>query len=254
MDSFNLYAKYYDLLYKDKDYDNEVSYIEQLLKPHNLQGNIKILELGCGTGNHAQIFSKKGYEVEGVDLSSQMIEIAKNKNKGDKNLSFFEGDITTYKSSSKTKFDVIISLFHVVSYQDTNQKIQNTFQTVQHHLKEGGLFIFDFWYGPGVLTDPPVVKEKKLEDKTLLVHRTATPVSDVNKNTVNVLFDIIITDKENNKKELIEETHTMRYFFIPELKYMLDENGLDTEAYYHWMTLNKPTKSSWNVVVVAKKR
>ncbi|NRB59420.1 MAG: class I SAM-dependent methyltransferase [Winogradskyella sp.] len=252
MDRFNLYAKYYDLLYEDKDYKSEVSYIEQLIEPYGFKKPIEILELGCGTGNHAKLFSEKGYSVEGVDLSSQMIEIAKHKNKGDDNLSFYEGDINSYRSDKK--FDVVTSLFHVVSYQNTNEKLEETFKTAAHHLKTGGLFIFDFWYGPGVLTDPPVVREKKLENDAILVNRKATPESDGVQNVIKVLFDIAIKDKSTDKEELIKETHVMRYLFIPELKYMLDKNGLDTQDYYHWMTFEKPTNSSWNVVVVAKKR
>ena len=45
----------------------------------------------------------------------------------------------------------------------------------------------------------------------------------------------------------------MRYLFIPELRYMLNNNGFELENYYTWMTLDKPTASTWNVVVVAKK-
>ena len=164
---------------------------------------------------------------------------------------FFEGDIINYRS--KRKFDVVLSLFHVVSYQDTNEKIQKTLQTAQYHLKPDGLFIFDFWYGPGVLTDPPVVREKKLENKELSVHRTATPQVFVNDNVVNVLFDIAIKDKIKNEYETISEKHTMRYLFIPELRYMLNNNGFELENYYTWMTLDRPTASTWNVVVVAKK-
>lgn len=251
MDRFNLYAKYYDLLYQDKDYNGEVEYLQKLIKQSFSDDKLTLLELGCGTGNHAKIFSEKGYFVEGVDLSSQMIKIAKEKNREDDNLFFFEGDIINYRS--KRKFDVVLSLFHVVSYQDTNEKIQKTLQTAHYHLKPDGLFIFDFWYGPGVLTDPPVVREKKLENKELSVHRTATPQVFINDNVVNVLFDIAIKDKIKNEYETISEKHTMRYLFIPELRYMLNNNGFELENYYTWMTLDRPTASTWNVVVVAKK-
>lgn len=85
------------------------------------------------------------------------------------------------------------------------------------------------------------------------MHRTATPQVFVNDNVVNVLFDIAIKDKIKNEYETISEKHTMRYLFIPELRYMLNNNGFELENYYTWMTLDKPTTSTWNVVVVAKK-
>ena len=43
--------------------------------------------------------------------------------------------------------------------------IKNTFKTVNKHLKNGGIFIFDFWYGPAVLRDLPTKRVKKVENK-----------------------------------------------------------------------------------------
>ena len=57
---FNKIARYYDLIYKDKNYDDEVNYIDNLLEKY-LKSEKKILELGCGTGKHALLFKKKGY-------------------------------------------------------------------------------------------------------------------------------------------------------------------------------------------------
>ena len=77
--SFRKYAKYYDLLYKDKDYYNETLYISKIIKK-STKGK-KILEIGCGTGSHAIELSKKGFQVCGIDNSKQMISAAKKKNK-----------------------------------------------------------------------------------------------------------------------------------------------------------------------------
>ena len=60
------------------------------------------------------------------------------------------------------KFDAIVFLFHVMSYQVTNKMLNEVFSNVFKHLNDGGLFIFDFWYGPAVLTDPPKKKAARL--------------------------------------------------------------------------------------------
>ena len=68
---FDAYSAYYDLLYKEKDYAGEVEYILSLLANQGVTEG-EILELGCGTGKHAEQFAQKGFSVHGVDLSPSM--------------------------------------------------------------------------------------------------------------------------------------------------------------------------------------
>lgn len=71
----DLYSKYYDLLYSDKDYTKEVEYIDSLIKGQNSKTKT-LLDMGCGTGKHAELFCDKGYTVSQVDLSEDMLKIA----------------------------------------------------------------------------------------------------------------------------------------------------------------------------------
>ena len=75
MKAFGGYARYYDLLYRDKDYLGETEFVERLIQRHS-PGARRILELGCGTGIHAVMLAEKGYEVTGLDLSEGMLEVA----------------------------------------------------------------------------------------------------------------------------------------------------------------------------------
>ena len=76
MSNFNKYSEYYDLLYGDKDYSFESEYLyKHMTSDKELKS---LLELGCGSGGHAEFFSKKGIDITGIDMSSSMIEIAKN--------------------------------------------------------------------------------------------------------------------------------------------------------------------------------
>ena len=71
----DLYSKYYDLLYEDKNYSGEVEYIDFLIKK-NCQNAKTLLDMGCGTGKHAELLCEKGYKVHGIDLSQDMLKIA----------------------------------------------------------------------------------------------------------------------------------------------------------------------------------
>ena len=252
MDNFNLYAKYYDLLNSDKDYQGESDYIIAIIEKYRLIHGSNLLDLGCGTGIHANLLAEKGYLVDGIDMSSQMIELAKVKFTNNKALRFFKSDITNFKGDKK--YDIVTSLFHVMSYQNSNYKLIKAFKTANVHLKSHGLFIFDFWYGPGVLTDRPIKRTKVLEDNDIRVERKAIPEMEVNDNVVHVNYEIDILDKHTKKNQKVIEKHSMRYFFIKELEYYLEKSGFNSLAFFEWRTFKNPDTNTWNVVMIAKKQ
>ncbi len=245
---FNKYSQYYDLLYKDKDYKGETDYIESLINKYS-QNQVKtILDLGCGTGRHDSLLTERGYTVTGIDLSEQMIEIAR-KNESEK-LHFQVGDVRNIQLENR--FDAVISLFHVASYQTTNSDLLNYFATARKHLNENGVFIFDFWYGSAVLTDRPTVRIKKKETNEISVIRLTQPEMFPNENKINVNFETLIEDKQTKQIERITETHTMRYLFLPELELLLNQTGFKIESSFQWLTAQPLGFESWYGVVVAK--
>ena len=129
-------AKYYDLFYKDKNYTKEIYFIK------NLIGNRKtILDVGCGTGIHMHLLESIGYEVDGIDLSKDMLEIAVSRVNG----KVYQGNLLDYKINKK--YDVIISMFavfnHLKSYEELEQGIINSYS----HLKNNGILIIDLHNG-----------------------------------------------------------------------------------------------------------
>jgi len=246
---FNEYAAYYNLLYKDKDYAGECDYINKLIEEF-APGCKSILNLGCGTGNHDFIFSEKGYSVTGIDFSSQMIAIASERlqNENRKNPEFLCADVREIRLGKK--FDVVISLFHVMSYQVTNTDILNAFKTAKEHLSGNGVFIFDFWYGPAVLTSRPEVRTKILENDKLKITRKAKPEMHPNENIVDVNYHLSVTDKFSGKTFENNEQHRMRYFFLPELKAYLAQTGFKIISCEEWITSAELSFDTWNGLII----
>lgn len=254
MSVFGNYARYYDLLYRDKKYTDEVNYIVSLLQRYAPE-SASILELGCGTGIHASLLAKAGYAVHGIDFSQEMLESAKARiasfiEDAAERLSFCQGDIRSYRTDRV--FDVAVSLFHVISYQISEKDINAAIGTAKSHLKPGGIFVFDFWYGPAVLTDHPVVRVKRLEDDSIRVTRIAEPVMHPNENCVDVNYQVLIEDKATGIWERLEESHRMRYLFLPELDRMLDANGMTRLNAEEWMTGKELGFDTWGGCVVAR--
>lgn len=247
----DLYSQYYDLLYSDKDYEDEIDYIHNLIQENNPTTKT-ILDLGCGTGKHAELLYDKRYSIHGIDLSKEMLKVAEQRRIGKEDkLTFTHSNIQNLKLNKK--FDTIISLFHVMSYQNSNKELIKAFKVAKRHLKKDGIFIFDFWYGPAVLTDLPNTRVKRLEDKNIKVTRIAEPVLHPQKNIVDVNYDVFIEDKKT--KAIIEkkELHKMRYFFDTELKFICEKVGFNILRKYEWMSKQNPNFKSWNVVWILKK-
>lgn len=246
---FKDYAKYYDLLYKDKDYNGEADYIESLIKKYSLIPVKTILNMGCGTGKHDMFLNKKGYTVTGVDFSSEMIDIARINNP---EMEYHCGDICNIKLNRE--FDCIISLFHVISYQTTNEALFSAINNAYKHLKKDGIFIFDFWYGPAVLNDRPVVRFKQLENDDIKVSRIAEPAIEENLNLVDIKYSMIINDKHSNTNYEFTENHKMRYFFLPEIQFFLENGGLKLKAAFEWLSVEKKLSfKSWYGIVICQK-
>lgn len=249
MEVFKDYAYYYNLFYGDKDYKKEAEQIKKLIEKYSTKKTTSILNLGCGTGRHDYELNKMGYSITGIDLSNDMIYIAKQGLA--QNMQFEVGDIRSY--IPQKKYDTVISMFHVMSYQTSNNDILSAMATANKALSTGGIFIFDTWYGPGVLSDKPTVRLKKVEDENHFFIRNANPVMYPEDNLVDVYYQILIIDKETSITKKIEEIHRMRYFFKPEIEFLLKQAGFSLRVCIDCNTMKKTDFNSWTAYFVAVK-
>jgi ubiquinone/menaquinone biosynthesis C-methylase UbiE len=132
-------SKVYDLGWGDfsKQY---VSLINNLLKERNLN-RAKILDLACGTGILAIELARNGHIVHGIDISPQMIRLAKSKTPSSLPVTFQIGDMTDF--TVPDKFDIVTCTFDSVNYLVDINAVINTFNHIAAVLITGGLFIFD---------------------------------------------------------------------------------------------------------------
>ncbi len=246
---FGDYARYYNLLYQDKDYAGETEFVLKILEDAGNSPS-SVLDLGCGTGRHALEMARRGLEVIGVDSADTMIQIAQSHlNSPSGNVisphpHFVSGDARSVRLGRS--FDAVTSLFHVMSYQLDEHDALGVLSTARSHLTDYGYFLFDFWYGPGVLSDPPKSREKTMHDDTTHVLRKAQPFLDVNTNTVDVRYDVFMTDNVLETVSELTETHRMRYWFIPELRYLAREAGFYGSVQVGvWPGWDVPTRDTW---------
>ena len=130
--------------------------------------------LGAELESTRPVLLKMGYSVHGVDQSEKMLAHANRRRETlppelRARLFFEQGDARTLRLNKA--FDAVVLLFHVINYQISNADLQAVFGTVAAHLDPKGIVLFDFWYGPAVLTHPPVPGTKNFEDENWQISR-----------------------------------------------------------------------------------
>lgn len=253
------YSSLYDLLYADKDYEGECDFVETAFNQFSEIRVERVLDLGCGTGNHAWRLASRGYRVIGVDLSEPMLKIARQKKDsfrlpiGTAPPLFIRGDIR--RLNLKINFDAVIALFAVLGYQPETEDVLAFMRTVERHLVPGGLFLADFWYGPAVEAIKPEPRQKIIPFNKGRVIRYASADLNLEKHHCLVHYHLLIEKEDGSFAEEFKEDHLMRYFYRPEIENFLSLSGLSFLNLSAFGNLEKPAGSdTWNVFLVAKKQ
>jgi 2-polyprenyl-3-methyl-5-hydroxy-6-metoxy-1,4-benzoquinol methylase len=251
MDVFKNYAKYYDLLYREKDYEEECDFIEQALREFSKLKVKSILELGCGTGGHAIPLARRKYEMTGIDASTVMLNTAKEKSaKLGLDIDVLQSDIRDF--NFKEKFDSIICMFAVLNYLTGNEDIEKTLRNVREHLKENGLFIIDVWNGLAVLRILPSVRVKTVEQNKTKIIRIVEPELDAVNHICRNHYKMIILEKDRLIEE-IEETHVIRYLFPQEIKHYLEQSGFEVLKICEFPKIDAAVDENiWNMAVISR--
>jgi SAM-dependent methyltransferase len=230
-DEFNFEAKIYDRIWGKRDYDAEVKFLHEQFKKHGCRS---VIDIGCGTGNHALLLSRLGYDVMGVDVSPTMLEMARSKNRGTK-ACFIKGDMKHPGSfASKTRrFDAAISLGHASSHLYSDKDLRVFLQGVRRALRKNGLFVFNANNARKISEDylNKLLLDHATDEESfqiaVLAHNTRDP-EDPNIIHWNPIYLI----NEKGKVDLQIRAHKLRWFQISELEKLVRENGFEINAIY----------------------
>jgi SAM-dependent methyltransferase len=249
----SVYAECYDAIYHEKDYQAECDLIELLFKRYG-DGQIKtVLDLGCGTGNHALPLSLRGFEVIGVDRSESMLAQARMKAARCSPLkhdSFYQADIQSVDLGRQ--FDAALLMFAVLGYQLDNAAVTAALRNARRHLRSGGLLLFDVWYGPSVLFLRPSERERTIPVSNGKILRVSSSELDTSRHTCTVRYHLRKFDTERLVSEAQEE-HTVRYFFALELNLFLESTAFSPTRLGAFPDFERdPDEKSWNVLCVAR--
>jgi trans-aconitate methyltransferase len=141
MQSYTESAAIYDAIYHFKNYGKEVEYVLARIQERTPEART-LLDVACGTGNHIDLL-KQQFEVEGLDLSVHMLEVARRKFP---QVRFHQADMTGF--SLGRRFDLVICLFRSIAYVRTPEKMHAAILSMAQHVAPGGMLIVEPSFTP----------------------------------------------------------------------------------------------------------
>jgi ubiquinone/menaquinone biosynthesis C-methylase UbiE len=239
---FKEIANHYDDLMAGVPYGLWVQYLKGLLDRMHFKPKT-VLDVACGTGNVSEVLSRQGYEVVGIDIAPDMIEVAKSKKS---RVEYYAQDMAELDLDGR-KFDLAISLFDSLNYVTDVAQLAEGIRRVGEHIVDGGVFIFDvnteyalahhFFDQANISVDryPKYIWNSSYDHATRIC-------------TVNMTFEVL----EDCCKRQFKEVHIQRGHSIEELSMMLIDAGFEIVDIFHAYKFRKPTRRSDRIFFVAR--
>ena len=137
---FKTISAYYDALYvNEKEYGPEAARVKELLAGHGLSPQAELMVLACGTGGHIPYF-KDDYRVSGLDLSGDMLALAREKFPG---IGFHLGNLIDFNLAAE--FDAMICLYGSIGFVKTVDNLRASLKRIAAHLRPNGLALITPW-------------------------------------------------------------------------------------------------------------
>jgi SAM-dependent methyltransferase len=216
---FDASAEYYDLLYSTfKDYAAETAAIAALLR--RLHPTCRtVLDVACGTGEHAKRLAAQGFDVDGLDLSPTFVAIARAKHPTGR---FMVADMTDFHVPQH--YDTILCLFSSIGYVKTLDRVEAALRRFGDQLARDGLILVEPWFPPGVL-DTRRVFRNRAEANGIRIERAAR--NEIVGRVSRLHFDYDITDAAGTRH--VSEVHELGLFTTEEMLEAFRGAGLEVQ-------------------------
>jgi len=241
------FASVYDIFMDNVDYDMWVEYIHKLWNKYQVSPKL-IAELGCGTGNITERLAQKGYDMIGIDISEEMLMVAREKAQEKElgNILYLLQDMTEFELYGTV--DVVLSLCDSINYITEYEDIVQVFKLVNNYLDPNGLFIFDLnteYKFKNILGDNTFADT---QDKAAYIWQNCYDEEE----KINEYYVNFFIENEDGTYERTEECHYERAYSIQEIKSALKEAGMIFEASYDAFTMNPDNEKSERIYIVAR--
>ena len=274
MEAYTDFAVVYDTFMDETPYDVWGDFVDELIKKYGISKAISqevkqddknvnesdeeaaleqeknlVVELGCGTGSFTLEMAKRGYDIMGIDLSSEMLDIARRKSvDAGFDLMFLEQDMRELDLYCTA--GTIVSVCDSINYLTEDSDVIDCFKLVNNFLFPGGIFIFDFntdYKYKEVIGDTTIAENR--EDCSFIWENYYDEESHINE------YDLTIFARCDKNDEIFRrsiETHYQRGYTLEEMKHFIEVSGLEFVTAIDADTHEAPVQTSERIYVIAR--
>jgi len=231
-------SPYYHILYKNRDDEEAKFFLTNLLHHLKIPKESKLLDVACGSGRHSIFLNKKGFEVEGIDLSERNIGLAK-AYENDK-LHFHIHDMRN--SLKQNYFDYAFNLFTSFGFFKSEEENQKCIISIADSLKSGGIFTLDFLNPYRVIHN--LVKEEIKTIDGIEFHLTRH----FDGESIIKTIKFIAEGKENEYEERVKAIRRLSF-----LEYFRNANFMLLQTFGDYELSEYKPESSERMIFIVKK-
>ena len=245
---YGSFAYVYDKFMDNVPYEKWSEYVQSLLKEYGIDDGL-VLDLGCGTGSITELLSDAGYDMIGVDLSADMLDIAMEKREQSKNeILYLLQDMREFELYGTVR--AVISICDSMNYLPQEADFLQTLRLVNNYLDPEGIFIFDLNtpYKYRELIGDATIAENR-EDASFIWENTWYEEEQVNE------YDLTIFARtEGEFYQKFQETHYQRAYSLETVKELIRQSGMEFIAAYDAFTREPVRKDSERIYVIAREK
>lgn len=258
MNDYTGFAKVYELFMDNIPYDEWAVYLTGLLNEYAVAPGSLLCELGCGTGSMTRRLAEAGYDMIGIDLSEEMLDVARYDHPE------CESDIL-YLNQDMREFELygtvaaVVSLCDSMNYLTSEEDLLKVFRLVNNYLDPGGYFIFDMkteYHYETLMGNRTIVDNR--EECTLIWENFYDKEQMLNQYDITIYSKAEFEEEEEEEETLpplyerMEESHVQRAYTVEKIKGLLEQAGLSFVAAYEAGTKNAPGPESDRIYFIAK--
>lgn len=277
MEAYTGFASVYDTFMDNVPYEEWSRYLLGLLKEYGVKEGL-VCELGCGTGSITRRLRDAGYDMIGIDLSEDMLEIAR-----EYETAMWDGEEASEEGSMEEETDnpdetarpgilylnqdmrefelygtvaAVVSLCDSMNYITEEEDLKQVFRLVNNYLDPGGLFIFDMntiHKYRDVIGDTTIAENR--EDCSFIWENAYQAETGLNQYDITVFKRVELEDEEEPALfERITETHLQRAYAPETIVRLLKEAGMEFVAMYAAGTHEPVTAETERMYFIAREK
>lgn len=244
-EAYSSFAEVYDLFMDNVPYEEWAVHIKDVLQKEHIEDGI-ILDLGCGTGVLTRALNDSGYDMIGIDLSEEMLNIAKARTKDEAKILYLCQDMREFELYGTVR--AVISICDSMNYILDKEDFVQVLRLVNNYLDPGGIFIFDIntLYKYETLLGETTITESR-EEGSFIWDNYFDSETQMNE------YDLtLFIHQQDDLYKKYEETHYQKAYTISEIKQMIEDSGMEFVSMYDADSKDVVNTTSERIYVIAR--